>query len=155
MNSRYFKLYRAYSNSFNSSNLGKFFWSSILKDCIKVQEKKKKVVLLFASSAKRELRHFHVVVLQRRLRNVQKSGMHVQSCCVANLNQLLFCRSRCRRRRRSLSSLLSLSLRGLFKMMLHETIRKTIFSATQRCNVGTMLQPFQAMLQQCCNAVLR
>ena len=31
----------------------------------------------------------------------------------------------------------------------------TIFSATQRCSVGTTLQPFEAMLQQCCNAVLR
>ena len=31
----------------------------------------------------------------------------------------------------------------------------TIFSATQRCNVGTMLQRFKTMLQQCCNAVLR
>ena len=26
MNSRYFKLYRAYSNSFNSSNVGNFFF---------------------------------------------------------------------------------------------------------------------------------
>ena len=30
----------------------------------------------------------------------QKSVMHVQSCCFDNLNKLLFCRSRCRRRRR-------------------------------------------------------
>ena len=30
--------------------------------------------------------------------------MHVQSCCFANLNLLLFCRSRWRRRRRYLSS---------------------------------------------------
>ena len=29
----------------------------------------------------REIRKFHVTVLQRRLRNVQKSEMHVQSCC--------------------------------------------------------------------------
>ena len=47
VNSRYFKRYRAYSNSFNSSNVGKFFWSWILKDG-KVQEKKKKVVVLFS-----------------------------------------------------------------------------------------------------------
>ena len=46
MQSRFLKLYRAYSNSFNSSNLGKSFWSWIQKDCIKVQEKKKKVVVL-------------------------------------------------------------------------------------------------------------
>ena len=38
--------------------------------------------------------------MQRRQRNVQKSVMHVQSCCFACLNLLLFGRSRCRRRRR-------------------------------------------------------
>ena len=27
----------------------------------------------------------------------------------------------------------------VLKVMLHGTIRKTIFSATQRCNVGTVL----------------
>ena len=32
---------------------------------------------------------FHVVVVQGRQRNVQKSVMHVQSCCFANLNLLL------------------------------------------------------------------
>ena len=31
------KICRAYSISFNSSNVGKFFWSWILKACIKVQ----------------------------------------------------------------------------------------------------------------------
>ena len=35
---------------------------------------------MFLSSKKREIRHFHVVVVQRRQRNVQKSVMHVQSC---------------------------------------------------------------------------
>ena len=44
MNSRRFKLYRAYSVSFTSSNVGKCFWSWILKDCIKVQEKKRKLL---------------------------------------------------------------------------------------------------------------
>ena len=33
---------------------------------------------------------FHVVVVQGRPRNVQKSVMHVQSCYFANLNPLLF-----------------------------------------------------------------
>ena len=51
----------------------------------------------------------------------------MQSCYFANLNQLLFCRSRCRRRRRCLSSLLSLPLRGLFKATLHKTIRNNDF----------------------------
>ena len=62
---------------------------------------------MFPSSTKREFRHFHVVVVQRRQRNVSKSVMHVQSCCFPNLNLLLFCRSRCRRRRRCLSSLVA------------------------------------------------
>ena len=43
---------------------------------------------MFTSSTKREIRHFHVVVVQWRLGNVQKSVMHVQTCCFANLNQL-------------------------------------------------------------------
>ena len=45
---------------------------------------------VFPSSTKREIRHFHVVVVQRLLRNVQKSVMHVQSCCFANLNLFHF-----------------------------------------------------------------
>ena len=52
-----------------------------------------------------EIRYFHVVVVQQRQRNVQKSVM--QSCCFSYLNLMLFCRSRCRRRRRCLSFLLN------------------------------------------------
>ena len=47
---------------------------------------------LFTSSIKREIKIFHVVVVQKRQRNVEKSVMHVQSCCFAS-----FWRSRCRR----------------------------------------------------------
>ena len=40
------KIYRDCSISFSSSNVGNFFfWSWIVEDCIKVQEKKKKVVV--------------------------------------------------------------------------------------------------------------
>ena len=46
LNLRCFKLHRASSFSFNSSNIGKMFWSLILNDYIKVQEKKKEVVVL-------------------------------------------------------------------------------------------------------------
>ena len=38
---------------------------------------------LFTYSTKREIRHVHVVVVQKQERNVQKSVMHVQSCCFA------------------------------------------------------------------------
>ena len=58
--------------SFNSSNVDNFYWSWILKDYIKVQEKKDSRCLVFPSSAKREIRHFHVVVAQKRQRNLQK-----------------------------------------------------------------------------------
>ena len=36
---------------------------------------------MFTFSIKREIRHFYVVVVQKRQRNVQKSVMHVRSCC--------------------------------------------------------------------------
>ena len=64
---------RAYSISFISSNVGKLFWSWILKDSIKVPEKKKKVVV-FCSRPRQnvKIRQFHDVVVQRRQRNVQK-----------------------------------------------------------------------------------
>ena len=47
--------------------------------------------LVFTSWTKREIRHFHVVVVQRRRRNVQKSGViHLQSCCFSNLKTYCF-----------------------------------------------------------------
>ena len=107
MNSLCLKLYPAYSNSLSSSNVGKFFWSWILKTVSKFRKRKGRFLShVFTSSTKREIRHFHVVVVQRRQRNVQKSMIRGQSCCLINLNLLLFSRSCCRRRRRCLSSLL-------------------------------------------------
>ena len=44
--------------------------------------------LVFTSSKKREIRHFHVVVVQWRKSNVQKSVMYVQSCVFAVLVDL-------------------------------------------------------------------
>ena len=38
--------------------------------------------LVFTCLTQREIRHFHVVVVQRRKRNLQKRVMHVQSCCL-------------------------------------------------------------------------
>ena len=34
----------------------------------------------------REIRKFHIAVVQQLQRNVQKNMMHVQSCCFANLH---------------------------------------------------------------------
>ena len=45
--------------------------------------KEKESYLVFTSSTKREIRHFHVVVVQRRLTNAQKSVIYVHSCCFA------------------------------------------------------------------------
>jgi len=53
-------------------------------------KEKESCCLVFLSWTKRENRHFHVVVVQRRLRNVQKNVMDVQSCCFANLIYSLF-----------------------------------------------------------------
>ena len=55
----------------------------------KFRKKKKEnfcVVFTYCIKQARETRKFHVAVLQRRLRNVQKSVMRVQSCCFANIN---------------------------------------------------------------------
>ena len=78
--------------------------------------------LVFTSFIKRVTRTFHVVFVQRRQRNVQKNMMHVLSCCFADLVCLLFCRSRCRRRRRCLSSLFKCTER-----------KKTFFRVACRC----------------------
>ena len=57
---------------------------------------------MFPFATKREIRHFHVAVVQRRLRNVQKS------CRFANLNLLGFFSFSLPSRSRSPSSLLKL-----------------------------------------------
>ena len=50
---------------------------------------------LFTFSTKREIRDFHVVVVQKRHRDVQKSEMHVQSCLLIKPIVFVFKRSRC------------------------------------------------------------
>ena len=59
-------------------------------------EKERKLCrALFKSSIKREITHFHVVVVQWRQRNVQQSVLPLQSCCFAHLTHCFFWRSRC------------------------------------------------------------
>ena len=49
-------------------------------------KEKQDCCFVLPSSTKREIRRFHIVVVQRRQRNViQKSVMHVQSCYFAKL----------------------------------------------------------------------
>ena len=85
--SRCFKLYRAYSILFNSSNVVNFLWSWILKECIEVQEKKKKVVVLRSRPPQNVLSRHSRAVTEK---NVQKSVMHIQSYCFPNLNHYCF-----------------------------------------------------------------
>ena len=88
-----FKLHRSYSVSFICQMLGKFSGVKSERTASKFRKRKRKLLCcVFTSSFKpvREIRRFHVAVVQRRLRNVQKSVMHVQSCCFDNVNLLLF-----------------------------------------------------------------
>ena len=87
--SRCFKLYCAYSVSFSSSNLGNFFCSWILRLYQSSEKEEESRCLVFTSFTKREIRHFHVVVVQWRQRNVQKNVTHAQSCCFAILSAFM------------------------------------------------------------------
>ena len=100
VNTRCIELFRASFISFNTSNVGKFFWSSILKHWIVVQEKKKSLVKLGIFTS---------------CRGVKANKCTKRVMQVHHLNLFLFCSSRCRR---CLSSLiyqtLSISFPGLF-----------------------------------------
>ena len=56
---------------------------------LSLEKEKAPFCVLFIKRA-HEIRKFHVAVVQPRLRNVQKSVMHVQSCCFANKPVALF-----------------------------------------------------------------
>ena len=69
VNSRCLKLYHTYSILFNSSNVGKFFWELNSERLYQSSGKEKESCCLgFLSMTKCEIKHFHVVVLQRHLR---------------------------------------------------------------------------------------
>ena len=67
------------------------FWSWILKTLSKFREKRKSLSCVFPST-RRKIERFHVVVMQWWQRNVQKSEMHVQSCCQTYFFFLTFSR---------------------------------------------------------------
>ena len=54
------------------------------------------VVLANSIKLAREIRKFHVAVVPQRLRNVQKSVMHVQRCFLPILTYCFFAVRRCR-----------------------------------------------------------
>ena len=67
-------------------NGGEFPWSCVISwgPDSSLERERKIRRSLFKFSLKREITHFHLVVVQWRQWNVQKSVMHVQSCCLAN-----------------------------------------------------------------------
>ena len=82
MNLHGFKLNRPYSVSSDLSNVGAISPGLNTKGpYLSLEEEKENSGVVFTYSIKRahEIRTFHVVVVQRKLRNVQKSVMHVQS----------------------------------------------------------------------------
>ena len=76
------KLHRCYLISFNLSNVGENFWVKSERTLSKFRKRKRNFLRCahLLNKAAREIRKFHVAVVQQRLRNVQKSVMHVQSC---------------------------------------------------------------------------
>ena len=60
-----------------------FFWDRIYR-YLSLEKESDNFCVVFTYSIKRarEIKKFHVVVVQRRQRNVQNSVMHVQSCCL-------------------------------------------------------------------------
>ena len=115
MNSPCFKLLRSYSILLNLSNVGKFFWSSIQNDCMKVQKKQKKVVVMCS----RGLQNLKLCIFTL-LSCSDGEEMNQKAWCTCkdvvlliSVNQLLSRRSRCRRRCRIVRSLLSNSAGNL------------------------------------------
>ena len=74
---RCFSLYRDYSYLLTLLNLNSKGRYSSPESEIKFRR------CLFTFSIKHEIRHFRVVVVQKRQGNVRKSVMHMQSCCFA------------------------------------------------------------------------
>ena len=74
MNSHFSSLYRDYPNSLTLSNASELFWSWFSINHIQVHKGERKFChCLFTSFTKPEIRHFHVVVVQWRQRNLQNA----------------------------------------------------------------------------------
>ena len=66
------------------------FWAEFLRTISSSERERKFSRRLFTSMIKREIRHFPVVVVQWRQRNVQKSVTHVQRCCLDSVQPIVF-----------------------------------------------------------------
>ena len=130
VNSRWFEFYRAYSILFTLSNVGKCFWSWILKDHVKVQEKKKKVV----DFGSRPLQNANLGTFTFNSRATTTKKCTKKAWCtwkvfffLANLSLLRFWRFRCRHRRLCLSSLVTFRRRrGALNKVLYGKLRPQV-----------------------------
>ena len=82
-----FALFQTLPILFNFILFGKSWRHFLLGSCLLLSKFKKEsdnlcVVFTYSIKRAREIRKFHVVVVQRRLRNVQNSVMQVQSYCL-------------------------------------------------------------------------
>ena len=88
-----------YFNSLTLSNVSELSWSWSPKSEQYSSSKKERNIRhrLFTFSIKREIRQFHVVIVQWRQKNLPKSVLRLQSCCCffSNLIKLLFWCYRC------------------------------------------------------------
>ena len=75
---------RSYSVSFNLSDVGEIYRVES-ESTVGLEKENFCIVFTYSIKRAREIGKFNVAVVQRRLRNVQKSVMHVQNCCCANI----------------------------------------------------------------------
>ena len=87
MNLHCFTLHQSHSILFHLSNIVKYSGVESERTVFTCIKRKRKVLccvhLLHKALLTCKIRTFHVAVVQRRLRNVQKIVTHVQSCCFA------------------------------------------------------------------------
>ena len=93
MNLRSFKHNCVYLELLNISNAGDFSWRWILKDFIQVQKEEDNSTIrrgMFTSSTKRQIRSFHVVVVQRTSKKCTKKYDARAELLFWSLNLLFF-----------------------------------------------------------------
>ena len=96
MNLRSFGLYSDYSCPLTLSNVGEPLWNWISRDHIQAQKEKENFIVacLRTSSIKREIRHFHVVVVQNG-KEMYKKVWCTCEVVVFLIKPIVLWRSRC------------------------------------------------------------
>ena len=72
-----FQLHRSFLISFNLSKVGEIFGLNSKGPYLSLEKEKEDFRVVLTCSKTRQVSKFHVAVVQQRLRNVQKSVMHV------------------------------------------------------------------------------